>query len=255
MAVKRHPDTRPKKPHGLPSDLIISLTSYRPRFATLGNTLKSLLDQTIRPDRIVLWVAENDRDLVPQSILSMSGVEVRFCRELRSYKKIIPTLEHWPDAFIVTADDDLYYEPEWLEKLVGGYEPGVIVCRRAHRPKRRNGKLLPYGEWEWCVKSEGGPEDLFPGSGAGALYPPGSLPAEVLNEQAFLELAPLADDVWLYFMARKGGNLFKQVGGAFFDVAWPKSQAVSLAALNVTRQGNDVAIENMVRRYGDPSRW
>ena len=39
------------KPHGLPGPLIVSLTSYGPRLASLHLTLKCLLRQSVRPSR------------------------------------------------------------------------------------------------------------------------------------------------------------------------------------------------------------
>ena len=49
---------RPGRPHGLPVPLIISLTSFPARYDTLHLTLKSLMGQSVRPDRVILWLAE-----------------------------------------------------------------------------------------------------------------------------------------------------------------------------------------------------
>ena len=102
-------------------------------------------------------------------------------RRLRSYKKIIPALEAFPQAFIVTADDDLYYPRDWLTKLVGGFAPNerVIACVRAHKPEMSRGTFGPYSSWTWEFVTSGEVrDDLFPTGGAGALYPPGSLAPE-----------------------------------------------------------------------------
>ena len=95
-------------PHGLRSPLIVSLTSYPARFGSLHLVLRSLLTQSVRADRVVLWLDEGDEHLLPPAVTSL-GVETRICPRWRSYKKIIPTLMEWPEAHIVTADDDIYY--------------------------------------------------------------------------------------------------------------------------------------------------
>jgi hypothetical protein len=52
-----------------------------------------------------------------------------------------------PDAFIVTADDDVYYGPHWLEDLTLAScgRMGLIVCYQAREIQLdEQGKLLPY---------------------------------------------------------------------------------------------------------------
>jgi hypothetical protein len=242
------------RPHGLPGELVVSLTSYPPRFGTLAKTLKSILAQKVKADRTVLWVAEADEQLLPADVLELTvaGLEIRTCRDIRSYKKFIPALESWPDAYIVTADDDLYYEPGWLEMLVDAAVPGekVIVCRRAHRPRRTANGFAPYAEWSCEVVGRGKLEhDLFPTTGAGALYPPGSLAPQVLDEARFMALAPAADDIWLYCMSRVAGSRYRQVGGRFIMVMWAGSQDVSLYSSNIA--ANDGQLRAVFAEYGD----
>ncbi len=64
----------------------------------------------------------------------MDRLEIRTCAPWRSYKKIVPTLLAHPGAFIATADDDLYYPADWLERLVAAAKGGAgVACLRAHR--------------------------------------------------------------------------------------------------------------------------
>ena len=248
--VLRQP--RHGRPHGLPGELIITLTSYPPRYPTLHKTLVSLLMQRVAPDRIVLWVADAACNL-PRKVqdLQSVGLEIRQCEDIRSYKKIIPSLEAFPESFLVTADDDLYYEPNWLDTLVAGADEirPIIVCRRAHRPKRNAGGLAPYLSWDHDVITNGEIDDfIFPTSGGGALYPPGSLSREV-TDRAFLDLCPYADDAWLFVMARRAGTPFRQVGGGFAQVPWRNSQAKSLMQYNLTDEGNDKQLASVIDKY------
>ena len=230
----------PARDHELPGELIVSLTSYPPRFATLSKTLESLRRQTVRADRIVLWLAHDDVSQLPTAVkdlVQVSNLEIRECADIKSYKKLIPALAKWPNAFFVTADDDLYFEQTWLEQLVSGVEEGekVVVCRRAHKPTRAAGSLRRYADWEWEFIGKGEIfEDLFPTTGAGALYPPRSLHEMVFDQATFMSICPTADDVWLYCMARLAGSRFKQVGGGFAQISWKGSQDVSLMATNLS---------------------
>ena len=205
------------KPHTLPGELIVNLTSFPPRYAYLRKTLVSLLMQEVRPDRTILWLAEGLENVPPSDILDLQtfGLEIRYCDDIRSYKKLIPALEAFPNSYLVTADDDLYYECRWLKKIVEGFVPGnpVIVCRRAHRPLFDGTKFAPYSRWKQDIISDSVERCIFPTSGAGALFPPGSLAPDVTERRAFLELCPFADDVWLFVMALRAGSAFRQVGG------------------------------------------
>ena len=241
-------------PHGLEGQLVVSLTSYPPRYGTLHKTLKSLLLQTIKADRTVLWIAEGDMTSLPEEVrrLVWSGLEIRPCTDLRSYNKIIPALNLWPEAYIVTADDDLYYPPDWLETLVRGVVPGekVIVCRRAHLPRRTATGFAPYSEWHWDIVTDGGIRtDLFPTGVGGVIYPPRSLPPETLDEVRIRSLCPTADDIWLFWMGSTSGARYRQVGGGFSQITWAGSQTATLASVNC-ESGNDDQLRALMSTPG-----
>lgn len=166
---------RPGRPHSLPGELILSLTSYSARFTRLPLTLKCLLTQSVSPDRTILWIAEADRGHLPPGVLALQrhGLEIRFCDDLRSYKKIIPALEAFPAAFIVTADDDIYYPRTWLEDLLNAREGDntkTVICHRAHRiVLGANGSPLPYDAWQQKTRDRGPSPLVFPTGSGGVL--------------------------------------------------------------------------------------
>ncbi len=244
--------------HGLPGELIVTLTSYPGRYHCLHKTLISLLQQEVRPDRVILWLGTEPEKVPPSAVLELQahGLEIRFRTDIRSYTKIIPAIEEFPDAYLVTADDDLYYESGWLRKIVDGFVPGeqAIVCRRAHRPKLEGTGLAPYGEWHQEILSDQVERCIFPTTGTGVLFPPGSLSAEVTDSDVFLDLCPHADDVWLFVMALRAGSRFKQVGGGCPQVPWEASQATSLMQQNLGLGGNDRQLSAVLAHYGETDR-
>ena len=240
-------------PHGR---LIVSLTSYPPRFASLHLTLQCLLAQSLAPDAVELWIAEDDRAALPQSVrrLEQDGLTIRFCEDIRSYKKIVPALRAAPGAFIVTADDDLHYPEDWLFQLAARYLPGTrtIVCHRAHRIRHYpTGTPLPYILWHLNVRAGDAADLFFTGCG-GVLYPPGSLHRDALDEEAFLRLCPSADDIWLYWMAKRAGSAIRKVPGRHHIYHWPGSQVQALHHLNVIGGANQRQLRAMIAAYGYP---
>ena len=65
---------------------------------------------------------------------------------------------------------------------------------------------------------------------------------------ALKRLAPTADDVWLFCMAKRAGTKHRQVGGRFPLVNWDGSQDVGLEHENVLR-ANDLQLEAVWRGY------
>ena len=76
-------------------DVIVSLTSYPLRMHSVYYTLNSIIRQKVKPQKIILWLAETqfpNKELdVDKRIrdLMKYGLEIKFCEDLKSYKKIL----------------------------------------------------------------------------------------------------------------------------------------------------------------------
>ena len=194
--------------------LVISLTSFKDRINEVHKTIITLLNQSIKADEIVLWLAEeefvNKEKELPQKLIELKpyGLSIKFRkRNIKSYKKIMPAITEYPDDIIVLADDDLYYKTNWLELLYNSYlkNSEAIHCHRAHKVCfDENNKILPYEKWQRAVTVQMNNEIYLFTTGAGVLIPhPGKdmFFQDILNENLFMELAPEGDDLWLWVMA------------------------------------------------------
>lgn len=243
----------PGRPHGLPGPLVLSLTSYPARFGTLELTLRAILRQTMQPDRVILWLDQEGRAHLPPAIALLPGLEVRTCPPWRSYKKIVPTLLDTPDAFVVTADDDVHYPADWLERLVSAVHQGTkIACHRAHRVTLRQGKPAPYAEWRHNIDAPERSPLVFLTGVSGVIYAPGVFHPDVTRDDLFTRLAPRSDDVWLYWMHRMAGVEAQKIGARARILEWEGSQVQSLRSQNLHGTGNDQAIAALLDRYGWP---
>lgn len=240
------------RPHGLPWPLVVNVTSYPARFPTLHATLAGLLTQTVEADRTVLWLAHGERRALPQAVRDLPRLEIRDVDDLRSYKKIVPALDSWPEAAHVTADDDVPYAADWLEGLVDAARSGEVVAHRAHRIAIAGSQPRPYAEWDRNLAAPASGPLVFPTGVGGVLYPPGTLPPETLDRTRFEKLAPTADDVWLWFMHRRAGAVARKIGGRVRVVEWPGSQREALRSTNQGNVGNDRAMKAMIGYYGWP---
>jgi hypothetical protein len=212
----------------------------------------------VRPDRIILWIARKDIDRLPKAIqdLKRHGLEIREAEDVGPYTKIIPTLRAFPDAFIVTADDDIDYARAWLADLIAAWDGQnrQIVFHRGHAiALDTDGRPLPYREWTFSIPGPSEAANLFPTGVGGVLYPPGSLSRETLDSATFMRLCPRADDIWLYWMGRRAGSTYKKTPGKGDIRIGMDSQDVSLWKENVAAGGNDGSIAALIEAFGWPS--
>ncbi len=239
--------------------IIVSLTSYRERFSDLQITLYSLLNQSLKPDRIILWLDEETEDLshLPYEISRFikNGLEIRFVKDIKSYTKIIYAFQEFPNSIIVTADDDIFYRKNWLKKLYMSYiaSPNDIHVHRAHRVKIKNNSLLPYENWEKQINDESARYDNFLTGVGGVLYPPKCFSKEVLRKDIFLKYAPNADDIWLWIMALTHGRRIRVVKNHYKILSTADIirhiRGRNLFNLN-KNGGNDVQLDNLMKLYG-----
>lgn len=242
--------------------LIVSLTSYGRRVSKiLPYTIISLLRQTYKPDMIVLWLDSDNwnDDNLPKKLVKLKqyGLTIKYCKDLKSYKKLIPALEMFPNDIIVTCDDDIFYKKDMLERLMKEYEkdPTRIYTHRAHRLKfSEKVELLPYNDWENQISGVAG-NLVFPTGVAGCLYKRSLLYKDICREDLFMKLAPKADDVWFFFMEvlqrtpryvlPYRGYIYIPLDG-FYQYF---HKDASLAASNCKESQNDIQIRNVMEYY------
>ena len=245
--------------------LIVSLTSFPERITDIFFNLYSLLNQTKQPDMLILWLAEeefpNKEKNLPKNLINLrkKGLTIKWCKDLKSYKKLIFALKEYPNDIIVTADDDIYYPENWLELLYKSYQksPQYIHCHRAHQITfNRENKLKNYNEWPKSIKHSKPSFLNFCTTGGGVLYPPKSLYRDVSNEKLFMELCPTADDVWFWGMAVLKQTKIKVVENNISDfihvnpeLEFGLTNGITLYQTNVTQ--NSYQIERLINHFNE----
>jgi sulfur carrier protein ThiS len=244
--------------------LMVSLTSFPERIPEIKYTIYSLLNQSVLPEKIVLWLAKNqfqnmEIDL-PDELLELRkfGLEIRWVDNLRSYTKLIPALETFPDWIIVTADDDIFYKRKWLEKLWNDHLkfPDSVVCHIAKIITMNNGIVLPYSDWKFYARSSIPKFIFFPFGVGGVLYSKKFLYQDVVKKDLFLKLSPSADDVWFYFMTLLNNTSIKVVEKPYYSLKYINpyreyglNNQYKLSYVNESMNQNQVQIQNVLNYY------
>lgn len=198
--------------------VIISMTSFPAAITYAAKAVKSILDGSVLPDKVVLYLTfSRFKDgRIPDSLRLLSEnnpvFEVRNqVVDIGPYQKLIPALADFPEAIIVTIDDDITYHKNMLRDLLRMHSkfPYAVL---AHRAKRiAIGK--PYRSWKkyrWydflMKRIHSSPLNLQTGVG-GVLYPPHCLRSDMLDVKLFTEMAPRTDDIWFWAAAVANGTL------------------------------------------------
>jgi len=191
--------------------VIISLTSIPSRLNTLHLVVRSLLAQDVSAEKIVLWLNNDLKDTIPSALkkLTSERFEIRYSDLNCSHRKLIHSLELFPNHTIVTCDDDLMYRKNWLSTIYGEHQkqPDKIIGNHVvHIQHDDAGQPIPFKKWKNPQSKKINPWAATPIGAWGVLYPPHSLHQKVLDENLFMQLAPKADDLWFKAMALLQGT-------------------------------------------------
>lgn len=245
--------------------ITLSLTSFPARINVVHLAIKSLLNQSVKADRIILWLAESQFEdrVLPQELIELKqyGLEIRFCEDdLLGHKKHYMAIkEQRANEVVVTYDDDIIYPKDSLERLLRLHKrfPECVICNRAQAIQYdSNGKIINPGRWKTISDIGVGVPTykLLPSNGGGVLYPYHALCIDSYDVHKINQLCLKADDLWMMFMALQNGTktvktrkyhrTFSVIGG---------SQEQQLATGNVVNNAYLKYLDNMINAY--PEAW
>ena len=244
-------------------EIIVSLTSYGHRVTDmLPYMLYSLMVQTELPHKIVVYLDEDNwnDEVLPPLLKEMQriGVDFYYCEDLRSYKKLIPALQMFPDNPILVCDDDFYYHRRYVEWITEAYRASdkkTVIGSMAQIPQKKDGKYLPYSQWKSDKQAPADPHMGF-GSGNGTLFPGHLFDSEILNKEVFMKLCPTADDIWFWAMMERQNvkrQLLEHHGYGIHGLVERMDDidvnADTLSLINVINGHNDRQLAALVEHY------
>lgn len=263
---KRNGTTGQKKASG-DIKIIVNMTSFPQRMYEVKYAMFSLAKQTLAPDKIILWLAEEEfpgrlHDIAPSllELFELWGVEVKWCdKPFKSHKKYRWAMREFSEDIIVTADDDVFYKSDWLEIMYEAYLKHRCIiahrCTRASVNEAGDG-LSSYEQWQDLkAGSEESYLNFFTSVG-GVLYPPHAVHEDALDDEKMLRLAFYNDDIWMWCMAVLKGTKVFAPENCQFDVEGINTLRScflngeeTLSLMNVSEHKNDIWIKNVLGEY------
>lgn len=224
--------------------VVVNLTSFGHRIHLVHYAIESIAAGRIRPHRLILWLDDAATVARPPATLirlQNRGLEIRSCPDYGPHKKQYPYALTGPTLPLVAADDDVLYPREWLAELLeaAARHPLDVTGQRAHSITVDGDHVTPYSHWVAARGTAASFRTLCTGV-SGIFYPLGLLDALRAEGDAFLRVAPRADDLWVYSVAVRHGIRSRQVGESQAEYpAIPGSQRGTLYRQNVIEGGND----------------
>lgn len=245
--------------------IIVTLTTIPSRINQLYLVIESLLRQTLKADQIVLWLDYDHFDWlkIPHELNNQlaRNLTIRYCKDYGSHKKLIPSLQSFPNSILVTCDDDAFYPKNRLETLYNNYllNPTTIQCTRGHRMAFDNQKwLMNYMDREFNTKERLIPSlKIFPTWVWWILYFPHCFDKEVYNDDVFMKFCYNADDIWFKIMSLMH-NVPCQISKEILTDKWepfsniyevPNTQLENLVSSNIFKWRNDRIIKELIEHY------
>lgn len=196
------------------SQVIISLTSYGARVASVSKVIMSLKEQEASFDKIVLWLDKDEfsNRTIPSDLSSLEDdyFEIKYTENIKSYKKLIPTLKEFHNSTIITFDDDIIISKDVVGKMLDAHRkyPNSIIANRGRVIKMSADGFESYSNWpviknDYLLRSK---YCILPIGFGGVLYPPESLSYSVTDSGTFMSKADNADDIWFKLMALLKGT-------------------------------------------------
>lgn len=238
---------------------IVSLTSFPDRIDKVWLVIESILYQSQKPDKIILWLYEGDfesKATLPRRLLNLEkrGFDIRFCDEnLMPHLKYYYTMKENPSSNIITIDDDLLYPPNLIETFYTEHQkyPDAILCSVSREIKFENNMIGNYSDWLIVTKNFSPSHKYLIMGVGGALYPKNCLHEEVYNLKNIKQFSLKADDLWLKVMSLLKDSKVRSLAANFPYSYLPvfHENTRKLTDTNIGGGNNDKVFKKLLKEY------
>ena len=251
--------------------LIISMTSYPARINGVAAVWKTILDQTISREKyhcvLVLAEPEFPNKKIPadlKKLVDNGDIElIWYPKNIKSHKKLMPTLKKYPDNPILVVDDDIKREKTWVELFMKDHEahPNDIIAGAYSFFFNEKLELQRFTDVKG--KNAGGKNHVpsmvlnftRPANGcAGTLYPAHTFTdPRFFDEKEMMRLSPTSDESWQFCFNIIADKTFRQTSEVRDHSlrVMPGTQEMSTALYKANRSKYPTIFRNLMAAYPD----
>ena len=185
--------------------IIVCFTTLPDRLSYIEKTVESIVEQSLKPNKIVLYICKDDFNEVPPLLKAMENeyeiFEVKLINDnYRSATKLIPALDDFPDDILINIDDDLIYKSDLIKNLVDCYHKfgDKRIYSVAGHKLYFDAKKILHKNYEHITYEYDGYDCSFL-SGHGTLYPPHIFDGtKIKNFDLMKKMCVTHDELWFW---------------------------------------------------------
>lgn len=252
-----HSKKRPYSDLFYDEELVCVATTIPSRINVLHNSIESILRQTIRPHKIVIYLGKElfKSVVLPDDLLKYQqyGVEFRYVEDVRVHTKYYYAFQEFNNSLVMTFDDDIIYRPNLIEELLKKHKKysDCVICSRAHKLTwNKSFELLSYNSWEWESISDVPTHQLVPTGVGGVLYVPRNFSDRLYEKKVFLEVSTNNDDLWLKWVELYSNIPVVTLKKNIWYFITENSQKEALNRSNVHKSQNDGYCRKLIEYFG-----
>lgn len=256
-----------------------SVTSIIQNQSRLFKVLKSILNQSLKPDKIYIFLSENHwkfKHIDGKEFLRVSGFynkninfelsnfidnnslfEIRWVENTGPYRKLLPLLKEKKDedCVIITIDDDHIYNQDLIKNFIKKFDK--FQCSVSNIGFTLFDSLEHYSNFDYSkqrnyLKINKFLYNFAVGAG-GVLYHPKFLPKETFDD-SYKNLCPTADDVWFNIMRIKNNIDLFVSDDIWSDKNICNRQTSLFFKFNKINNLNGRMISDLIEKYIQPGR-
>lgn len=242
--------------------IYISLTSIYQNQDILLDTLKSIINQTIKPDKIFLYLSEEEYILdsgfknknIPNNnllnfISENNVIDLIWVKNTGSYRKLLPLLENkWnEDCIIITIDDDTIYDENLIKNLTEDYSKyKCVIGYRGFTLNYTNENDFDYNKRHSKLHNLS-LYNFLTGKG-GILYKPQffhKTKSLIFNDNIYMNTCNTHDDIWFYIL-----RILNNINCYINNKKWmvkDNSKTGLYLSYNAKNNGNTHAFKNTIK--------
>lgn len=210
--------------------IIVSMTTWPPRFAVAYEAIAAIVEQVKDgnlQDRVQCVIVLSEEEACATETRRAAchlmcemyklGVEVIIDPgNIMSHKKLMPTLEKYPNNPILVVDDDNAQCKGWLQAFIRDHEQhpnDIIYGQSLSRVELQGDKIVEVRE-PFSFENAGKVTiNMKPANGAsGTLYPAHTFTdTRFFDRELFMRLSPTSDETWQWAFAKIAGKTFRQL--------------------------------------------
>lgn len=231
-------------------NIVVSLTSFPKRIDDVWMVIDSICRQIMKPGLICLTLSEKEfpqkeKNLPPRLLqYKKNGLKILWVKnDLKPHKKYWASMRLYPNKYIITVDDDIYYRKDLIAHLwdLSQKFENCVCANNVASILNEDFKLLGYNHWSHKNVISNHPSHNYIAKGnGGIIYPPSIFKnQEAFNEDLIIQTCLKADDLWL--KANELINNVKVVKGDYYPTAieLSGSQKVALMKTNTSNINNE----------------